>query len=56
MRKTQTKKLRKAIRDSLINAKMSPDKYGEIFHSIYKQAKKEFKNTPWNEKNTIKIS
>jgi len=56
MRKTQAKKLRKAIRDSLSQAKMDPEKYADLFNKIYKQAKKEFKGTPWNKKDIVRIT
>ena len=56
MNNKQTRKLRKSIRESLQNNNMSPERYSEVFRQIYKKAKREFANTPWNEKNIIKIS
>lgn len=55
MRNKQAKALRKAIRENLKKSNLSPEKYGEVRASIYKMAKKQFKNTPWNKRDKIQI-
>jgi len=55
MRNKQVKELRKAIRESLKDKNISPEKYSQVYGAIYKQAKREFKDTSWNKKNEIQI-